>query len=48
MKSISRFTLLFLSFGCLLKAQEIKTEFNKETQDSIIEIIVEKYKKAEL
>lgn len=27
---------------------DLKTEFNKETQDSIIEIIVEKYKKAEL
>ncbi len=27
---------------------DLKTEFNKETQDSIIETIVEKYKKAEL
>ncbi|MCQ4035038.1 carboxylesterase family protein [Kaistella montana] len=34
MKSISRFTLFFLSFGCLLKAQEIKTEFNKEIKNS--------------
>lgn len=34
MKSISRFTLLFLSFGYLLKAQEIKTEFNKEIKSS--------------
>lgn len=34
MKSISRFTLFFLSFDCLLKAQEIKTEFNKEIKNS--------------
>lgn len=34
MKSISRFTLLFLSFGFLLNAQEIKTEFNKEIKST--------------